>query len=81
VVSGQRRLREDPGCFDVPERAFIQRESLKVVIIYAESPNTTIYASCRPRTGVRRGPVKYSGHLRPVSTSPSQMTLLASLAR
>lgn len=37
VVSGWRRPREDPGCIDVPEQAFIQRETLKVVIIYAES--------------------------------------------
>ena len=41
VVGRWRRLREpgylnDPGCFDVPEQAFIQRETLKVVIIYAD---------------------------------------------
>jgi hypothetical protein len=37
VVGGWRRPREDPGCFDVPEQAFIQRETLKVVIMYADS--------------------------------------------
>jgi len=27
---------EDPGCFDVPEKAFIERETLKVVLGYAD---------------------------------------------
>jgi hypothetical protein len=41
VVGRWRRLKEpgylsDPGCFDVPEQAFIQREPLKVVIMYAD---------------------------------------------
>jgi len=37
VVGGWRRLNlSDPGCFDVPERAFIERETLKVVIMYAD---------------------------------------------
>jgi Rap1a immunity proteins len=30
------RYLEDPGCFDVPDQAFIQRETLKVVITYAD---------------------------------------------
>jgi hypothetical protein len=41
VVGRWRRLREpgylsDPGCFDVPDQAFIERETLKVVISYAD---------------------------------------------
>jgi len=27
---------EDPGCFDVPEKAFLERETLKVVLGYAD---------------------------------------------
>jgi len=42
VVSGWRRPREDPGCFDVPEQAFIQRETLKVVIAYADMHPTEL---------------------------------------
>ena len=42
VVGRLRRLNDrgyssDPGCFDVPEQAFIERETLKVVIMYAEN--------------------------------------------
>jgi Ssp1 endopeptidase immunity protein Rap1a len=36
VMGGWRRKFSDPGCFDVPEQAFIQRETLKVVITYAD---------------------------------------------
>jgi hypothetical protein len=37
VVSGWRRLNSrDPGCFDVPQQAFMERETLKVVITYAD---------------------------------------------
>jgi Rap1a immunity proteins len=32
----QKRNFEDPGCFDVPEKAFIERETLKVVLGYAD---------------------------------------------
>jgi hypothetical protein len=42
VVGRWRRLSEagyldNPGCFDVPEQAFIERETRKVVITYADS--------------------------------------------
>jgi hypothetical protein len=33
---GSRYL-EDPLCFDVPDKAFIERETLKVIIRYADS--------------------------------------------
>jgi hypothetical protein len=38
VVVGAWRRRDsiDPGCFDVPEKAFIERETLNVVITYAD---------------------------------------------
>src|SRR5260370_8942697 len=37
VVSGWRRRNlTDSGCFDVREKAFIERETLKVVITYAD---------------------------------------------
>jgi hypothetical protein len=36
AMGGWRRTSSDPGCFNVPEEAFIQRETLKVVIMYAD---------------------------------------------
>jgi Rap1a immunity proteins len=36
ALGGWRRNFGDPGCFDVPEQAFIQRGTLKVVIMYAD---------------------------------------------
>ncbi|SRR5258708_37569691 len=33
VLGGWRRNVSDPGCFDVPEQAFIQQETLKVAKI------------------------------------------------
>jgi hypothetical protein len=41
VMSGWRRLREpgylsNPACFDVPEQAFLERETRRVVITYAD---------------------------------------------
>jgi hypothetical protein len=36
VMRAWRRQREDPACFDVPEQAFIQRETIKAVIEYAD---------------------------------------------
>jgi len=32
----QKHNSEDPGCFDVPEKAFLERETLKVVLGYAD---------------------------------------------
>jgi Rap1a immunity proteins len=36
VGAWRRRDSKDPGCFDVPEKAFIERETLAVVIRYAD---------------------------------------------
>jgi hypothetical protein len=36
VSAWRKRNSKDPECFDVPEKAFIERETLKVVIGYAD---------------------------------------------